>query len=129
MAEIDINNPPKKEEIEDFWGGIWHKRKEHNRSTDWLPHLKDNCCKDAESKGFKITPTIFKEVMGKMKNNSAPGTDLVVPLWIKKGSAIHQPIINVLEKVRTDGTDIPHWLATMRTIYITIHTNLRTIDL
>ena len=34
--------------------------------------MKDNYCKDAESKKYKITPTAFKEVMGKMKNNSAP---------------------------------------------------------
>ena len=83
-AEIDINNPPRKEEIENFWGGIWHKEKKDNRSADWLPHFKDNYCKDAESKKYKITPTIFKEVIGKMKNNSAPGADLVVPLWRKK---------------------------------------------
>ena len=28
-AKIDINNPPKKEEIEIFWGGIWHKEKKN----------------------------------------------------------------------------------------------------
>ena len=88
-AESEISNPPNKEEIENFWGGIWHKEKEHNRSADWLPNLRDNYCKDAKSKKYKITPTIFKNVLGKMKNNSAPGTDLVVPLWIKKISALH----------------------------------------
>ena len=85
--------------------------------------MKDNYCKDAESKKYKITPTIFKEVIGKMKNNSAPGADLVVPLSMKKVSALHQPIIKVLEKVRTEDTDIPHWLATMRTILLPKNNN------
>ena len=85
--------------------------------------MKDNYYKDAESKKYKIAPTIFKEVMGKMKNNNAPGTDLVVQLWIKKVSALHQPIINVLEKVRTEDVDISHWLATMRTILLPKNNN------
>ena len=85
--------------------------------------MKDNYCKDAESKKYKITPTSFKQVMGKMKNSSAPGADLVVPLWMKKVSSLHQPIIKVLEKVRTEDIHIPHWLATMRTILLPKNNN------
>ena len=85
--------------------------------------MKDNYCKDAESKKYKITPTIFKEVFGKMKNNSAPEADLIVPLSVKKVSALHQPIIKVLEKVRTEDIDTPQWLATMRTILLLKNNN------
>ena len=53
-----------------------------------------------------------------MKNNSAPGKDLVVPLWIKKISALHQPIIDISEEVRTRSVDMPDWIAKMRTILL-----------
>ena len=36
----------------------------------------------------------------------------------EKVSALHQPIIKVLEKVRTEDIDILHWLATMRAILL-----------
>ena len=117
-SEFEVKKPPRKEEIEGFWSGIWHKEKQHNKSADWLPKSRENYCKDAITKKYKITLNIFKQAVNKMKNNSAPGKDLVVPLWIKKISALHQPIIDILEEVRTGLVDMPDWIATMRTILL-----------
>ena len=59
-----------------------------------------------------------------MKNNSTLGKDLVVPLWIKKVTALHKPIINILERVRTDEMDMPDWITTMRTILLPKNNNM-----
>ena len=41
------------------------------------------------------------EVILKLQNNSAAGKDLVVLLWIKKIYALHQPIINIFEEMKS----------------------------
>ena len=45
---IKIMDPPGKEEIEDFWKGIWCEEKEFN--SEWLRQLQSEYCNDIDTK-------------------------------------------------------------------------------
>ena len=100
-SEIEVKDAPTKDQIQKCWGDIWQRSKEHNKEAEWLPKLKEEYCSNATAKQYKITPNFFKEVIGKLQNNRAAGKDLVVPLWIKKIYALHQPIINIFEEMKS----------------------------
>ena len=112
--QIDVEDGPSKDEITTFWSDIWSEPKTYNRDAMWLSTLENEYCKDVTVKKYEVTTDITNRVLTKMKNNGAPGNDLIRCYWIKKLSATHDVL--VFRKTYEQADVLPLWLATGRTI-------------
>ena len=109
---------PTKENITDFWSGIWSNRKTYNHESQWLNTLEEEYCKNVTTKEYVVTSEVFKKVLNRMKNNGAPGTDQIRCFWIKKLTSTHEAMVTEFKKVYNQGDILPNWLVTGRTILL-----------
>ena len=58
-----------------------------------------------------------------MKNNTAPGTDLIVAYWWKKLFCLHGPLIEIFEKMFKSEVEIPQWAPLVRTTLLAKNKN------
>ena len=78
--------------------------------TDYLPNPKLS--------EYKVTPELFSAVLKKMKNNGAPGHDLIRSYWIKKLHCTHSQLTKLITGLYEEDSRVPDWLATGKTILI-----------
>ena len=114
--EVNIKNTPSAEQVNSFWKDIWAKETPLNSQADWLKKLETEYCKHVEPKEYTLTMEIFKKILARMHNNKAPGTDLIIMLWIKGLSATHPYLLRILKEVTVGEADIPSWLAITKTM-------------
>ena len=62
-----------------------------------------------------MSAEIFDKVLCNMKNDRAPGTDLIRCYWIKKLNSTHNALVTELKKVYEKKEMLPQWLVTGRT--------------
>ena len=105
--DIEVKVTPSKEEVEQFWGGIWGVEKKFNKYATWLAELKENYCKNATTINYKITEDLVKDVVNKMPNNKAPGRDLITHFWYKKLSVTIKPIVQITTSFFEESNSIP----------------------
>ena len=74
---------PEKNEVDEFWRGLWEVPTQHNTQANWLQALKSEMNPNLETKDYQITDDIFDKVLNKMANDK-PGRDLTTALWIKR---------------------------------------------
>ena len=91
--EITAEKEPIKNEIKRFWSAIRTKSTTYNKDGKWLNTLEKEYCKGATSKDHIMDYNTFEKVLYKMKNNGAPGNDLISTYWIKKLSSTHKPLV------------------------------------
>ena len=116
--EIETDGEPTKEEVETFWSNIWAKPKNYNKDAPWLKTLERTYGNDATSGHYEINLEIFKSVINNMKNDRAPGNDMIHCYWIKKLTSTHKSIVNEFKKIYENGSMLPEWLVTSRTILL-----------
>ena len=49
----------------------------------------------------------FEKVLYKIKNNGAPGTDLINTYWIKKLTSTHKPLVRQFSMVYEQNGTLP----------------------
>ena len=91
--EITAEKEPIKNEIKRLWSAIRTKSTTYNKDGKWLNTLEKEYCKGATSKDHIMDYNTFEKVLYKMKNNGAPGNDLISTYWIKKLSSTHKPLV------------------------------------
>ena len=116
--EITVNEKPTQEEITGFWSGIWGEPKNFNQEAPWLRTLETEYCQDTTEKKYEISAEVFDKILRNMKNDGAPGTDLIRCYWIKKLSSTHNALVGEFKKVYERKEVLPQWLVTGRTILL-----------
>ena len=114
--KIEIKENPGKEEITGFWTNIWGKETTYNTNAAWLNQLETDYHPNPKLNDYNVTPELFQDVIKNMKNNGAPGHDLIRSYWIKKLHSTHDYLTKLISKLFENDTQIPQWLATSRTI-------------
>ena len=114
--EINIKNTPSAEQVNSFWKDIWGKETQFNSQADMIKKLEAECCKHVEPKEYTLTMEIFKKILARLPNNKAPGTDLIIMLWIKRLSATHPYLLRILKEVMVGEADISSLLAITKTM-------------
>ena len=109
---------PTKEEITTFWSGIWSERKTYNENAPWLNTLEKEYCKNTTTKNYEFSEEVLDKILNKMKNNGAPGNDLIRCFWIKKLTSTHSALVNEFRKIYERGDILPQWLVIGRTILL-----------
>ena len=61
---------------------------------------------------------LFEKVLYKMKNDGAPGNDLISSYWIKKLTSTHTPLVRQFNMVYKQNCTLPEWLVTGRTVLL-----------
>lgn len=85
-----VTNPPKKEALEKFWGGLLGKPSEHNARAKWLEVEKESVAHVQEPDWTEVTSTEFATVVRSLKNWKAPGPDKVHNYWFKHLPSLHE---------------------------------------
>ena len=116
--EITVNECPTQDEITTFWSGIWATPKHYKQDAPWITTLERSYCKDVTSKKYVINSEVFNKILRNMKNDGAPGNDLVRCYWIKKLSATHDTLVRIFKTTYDQGETLPEWLVTGRTILL-----------
>ena len=80
--------------------------------------LEKEYCKGATSKDYVMDYNTFKKVLYRMKNNGAPGNDLISSYWIKKLTSTHKPLVCQFNMVYEQNGTLPEWLVTGRTVLL-----------
>ena len=82
--QIEIKDHPSKDEIMGFWTNIWGKETTYNTNATWLNQLETDYQPNPTVTEYHVTPEVLQDVLKNMKNNGAPGHDLIRSYWIKK---------------------------------------------
>ena len=114
-TKISTTNPPSEADIKDFWSNIWSKKKVYNVTASWLEVLEHKYCTKVTQKHNEVNLDIFLKILTKMKNNTAPGIDLIVAYWWKKLFCIHGPLVEIFKKMFKNEVEIPQWAPLVRT--------------
>ena len=112
---IKVENAPTPENVESFWSGIWNKKSNFNPNAKWLPTLEKEYCTNVTTKEYRITNEIFQKVLSNMKNDGAPGNDLIRCFRIKKLTSIHNYLVKEFSETIEKGLVLPEWLTICRT--------------
>ena len=99
--QFDVTNPPSKEEIHDFWSGIWSKPSNINLESPWYENVQNTYCTNVSAKHYEISPVVMKEILSKIPNNRSPGSDLITGYWIKNFTALHEQLRTQLSALKT----------------------------
>ena len=116
--KITVEEEPTKDEIQCFWSGIWSKQTSYNKNASWLSTLEQEYCQGTTSKNYVMDCSKFEKTLSKMKNNGAPGNDLIRCYWIKKLTITHKPLVHQFNTVYERNDTLPEWLVTGRTILL-----------
>ena len=101
-----------------FWAGIWAQPKNYNQDATWLETVEQEYCNDATVKKYVITSEVMDNVLRKMKNDVAPGNDLIRCHWIKQLTSTHKHLVAEFRRIYERGEMLPTWLVTGRTILL-----------
>ena len=113
--DIEIVNPPSKEDVQTFWNNIWGKEKQFNQEADWLPGLEKEYCMNVQPQKYEMTMEILSKIFNNAANNKAPGRDGIVMYWLKKLTSTHGYFLNILISLNRNEIQMPLWLSTTRT--------------
>ena len=113
--DIEIVNPPSKEDVQTFWNNIWGKEKRFNQEADWFPGLEKEYCMNIQPQKYEMTMEILSKIFNNAANNKAPGRDRIVMYWLKKLTSTHGYFLNILISLNRNEIQMPLWLSTTRT--------------
>ena len=85
-----INTTPTKENIENFWSGIWERETSLKKEALWIKTLEKDYCKNTRFKNYFIMQQIFDSVLKGMKNAGAPGNDRTHPYLLTELNKIYE---------------------------------------
>ena len=113
--DIEIVNPPSREDVQTFWNNIWRTEKQFNQEADWLPGLEKEYCMNVQPQKYEITMEILSKIFNNAANNKALGRDRIVMYWLKKLTSTHGYFLNILISLNRNEIQMPLWLSTTRT--------------
>ena len=113
-----ITEPPTKENIQRYWGGLFGDKKMHNAEAEWIIDEKKNMEKVEEATWEDIVPERMTSATKRLSNWKAPGLDLVQNFWIKYLHALHPLLADLFNETMKKPEDTPLWLTRGRTTLI-----------
>ena len=108
---IEIENPPKKDEIEEFWKSVWQDPADFNENADWLPDLQETYCPNATSTDYHITQNDFDKIIRKLHLSKSPGQDKIVPFWFKHLNGYRDILVHIFDKMIYENAPLPEWFS------------------
>ncbi|KAL0870860.1 hypothetical protein ABMA27_004702 [Loxostege sticticalis] len=98
------------DELQTFWAKIWEVPKNHNEEADWIAA---ECARniDISPMEFDNVPIdTFQDIIRKLHNWKAPGTDNIHNFWYKKFSFIRPFLHNYINQFIHNPHTIPSYI-------------------
>ena len=104
------NGVPTKDEITEFWSGIWSQPLEHNIDAPWIEEEKERQTITPEMLFEDISIEELRTVIRSSQNWTAPGVDNIHNFWYKKFSSIHQQLATKLTEFIRGEKEVPEFM-------------------
>ncbi|CAH2108322.1 unnamed protein product [Euphydryas editha] len=87
---------PTPETLKEFWSQIWEQPAEHKKNAEWIDEVSRTVENAPEMRFEHIPVETFKNILKRMHNWKAPGSDNLNAYWYKKFTRTHPHIHNHL---------------------------------
>ena len=118
QKKIEVENPPEKEKLDDFWRPMFEKKEKYNENNDWEEIVKQKNEDHAEMEELVITPQRIEEKLKQYPNFKAPGPDKIPNYWLKKINVLHQYYSKCFNKLLNGEEETPEWFTKGETTLI-----------
>ena len=108
---IEINEPPKIDEVESLWGNIWEKQKSYNENAGWLDQIETENIEVIYQVWPQITLEETKSAIKKASNWKCPGKDGIANFCIKNLPSLHQDLTNAYDDCICNPVNNWHYLS------------------
>ena len=71
--QIDVNDPPTLDEIEDFWSRIWENEESHNEVAEWIKEQEEKYKDQQRREMTAITTDDIRMAIKNSNNWTSPG--------------------------------------------------------
>lgn len=114
--QIIAKELPTKDDVENFWKGIWNKEGNFNQDANWLENLQTDYCSNARQKVYEIKKETVVKILKKLQMKKAAGPDLIGGFWYKKLESYIPFMTNLFESSFANEIEVPEWMAKARTV-------------
>ena len=109
-SQITVEKPPKKEEMEEFWKGIWTNPKPFNENAEWI--------KTQETKNENVETQTWEDIskeevslaLKKSHKWKSPGCDKIPNFWLNTFTSAHDDHAKMFNKAVLEPESAPAWL-------------------
>lgn len=110
-----ISTLPNKQQMQDFWGGIWSTESNMNTNASWLDRIQETAHNIQAMEIDKIQIEVVQKVMKKLHNWKCPGIDGIHNFWYKKFSTLHVIICKIINDFISNAELVPEYLCEGKT--------------
>ena len=107
--DLNVDQPPAIEHVEQFWAEIWENKKDHNPKAPWLDTLNIHV-PNHEQNWSDITVQEIEVAVKSFGNWKSPGTDAVQNFWLKHLTSLHKDLAAAFTVLVADPQQAPEWL-------------------
>ena len=111
---IQENNlaTPAKEELEQYWAGIWEEQTHHNNQADWIIKEEQRWHDLKVMEYNEIAEEDIKDITDKLHNWKSPGIDKIHNFWFKQLTFLHSSLAKNISEIISGHQNIPEFIAT-----------------
>ena len=109
-GEEKVTDPPTKENIQKYWGGLFGDKALHNDEAEWLVEERKEMEGVEEAVWIDISPEKLTKSTKKLSNWKAPGLDKVQNFWIKYLTALHPLLAEYFNEEMNQDENKSEWL-------------------
>ena len=114
---IEVEKPPEKEKLEEFWRPLFETPKEHTEHR-WVNEIIHQNKDKPEMLIYDITPEQIRDKLKQFSNFKRPGVDKIPNFWLKELKCFHPHYAQNFNKIINESIETPSWLTTGTTSLI-----------
>ena len=114
-SQIQVEKPPKKEEIERFWKEILEDEKSHQYSAEWIEREEIKYNGTENQQWEYITKEELEAALRKTNNWKSAGIDAVPNFWLKQLTTIHDHLVNSFNYAIEHPDSLTVWFTAAKT--------------
>ena len=114
-SQIEVKEIPTKENVENFWKGIWGNDKTYNKDASWI---EKNATQNEEiniQEWENITVSEIKTALTKSQKWKSPGIDKIPNFWLNTLSSAHTVLAKLLNDIVLQPELTPEWICEGKT--------------
>ena len=114
-SQIEVKEIPSKENVENFWKGIWEDEKTHNKDASWIEKSMTQHDKVDTQEWENITVGEVKGALITTQKWKSPGIDKIPNFWLNTLSSAHLALTKLLNELVLHPELTPTWLCEGKT--------------
>ena len=111
---IEVEKPPPKEELEQFWRPLYENPIQHQES-EWIKAITSANKEKHPMLPFTIELEHLKRKLKEFGNFKSPGIDKIPNFWLKQFSSLLPKYVSSFNKMKDGEEPTPAWLTTGQT--------------